>query len=250
VREVFERMVYKLVTYVVTGTEGLKKRYAEVYAISESKIKVMPNWISLTRFAPDGGALHLKIALGVPSNARVVLFAHRLSKRKGAQYIPAVAEALRNENAVIVVAGEGPEKESIKLKVKSLKLDERVRFVGAIPNHEMPLYYSMADVFIMPSDEEGFPRVILEAMAMGTPFGAFDVGGIREFIPKELQRYIVPHGDSEKFVSIVRELLAITTETLKELQKIEHDAVKQFETKKVVKRFYEMIVLQETRKEI
>lgn len=241
-RELFERMVYQLVTYVVTGTEGLKKKYAETYAIPESKILVIPNWISLKRFAPDGGAVRLKLRLGVPADAKVILFAHRLSKRKGAQYIPRIAEALKNENVVMVVVGEGPERQDLERRTKNLELRNKIKFIGAVPNHEMPLYYSMADVFIAPSDEDGFPRVILESMAMGVPFVAFDVGGIKEFVPQELSRFVVPHGDLERFIRAVREVLTASPHQIREIQSIEKNAVWQFETKEVAKRFYRMIV--------
>lgn len=240
-RELFERMVYKAVTHIVTGTEGLKKKYAEIYRIPEEKIRVMPNWISLKRFLRDGGALQLKIRLGISPASKVILFAHRLSRRKGAQYLPRIAEALKHERATIVVVGEGPEKQNLELRTKNLELENKIKFIGAIPNHEMPIYYSLADIFIMPSDEEGFPRVILESMAMGVPFVAFDVGGVKEFIPQELRQYIIPYGDIEQFARAVRELLTAQPEKMKELQDIEQKAVKQFETKEVAKRFYEII---------
>lgn len=244
-REMFERMVYAIVTYVVTGTEGLKKQYAKTYRIPELKILVMPNWISLARFAPDGGALRLKLQLGIPADAKVILFAHRLSKRKGAHSILGITEAFKNENVVMVVAGEGPEQQGVEQRAKSLELGNKLKFVGSVPNRQMPLYYSMADVFIMPSDEDGFPRVILESMAMGVPFVSFDVGGIKEFVPPELLGLVVPHGDSEGFVRAVRAMLTASPQKLNEIQAIERSAVRQFETKEVVKRFYEIVIAKE-----
>ncbi|MEK7067248.1 MAG: glycosyltransferase family 4 protein [Patescibacteria group bacterium] len=242
IRDWFERLAYEAVSFLVTGTEGLAKKYSEVYGISREKINIMPNWVSLARFTPDGGAFQLKIQLGISTDAKVVLFVHRLSQRKGAQYLSEIAESLKDENAVLVVAGDGPERESVKLKMKSLKLEGKVRFVGAVPNHQMPLYYSMADVLIIPSDEEGFPRVMLEAAAMGVPFAAFAVGGIAEVIPAEYKRYIAPSGDVAVFNTIVRELFELSSDEKERLSQELKNWVKQFDVSKVANRFLEIIL--------
>ncbi|MER3486106.1 MAG: glycosyl transferase, partial [Chloroflexota bacterium] len=65
----------------------------------------------------------------------------------------------------------------------------------------------MADVFMMPSLEEGFPRVLLEAMATGVPFVAVDVGGVRDILSPHQQRCVVPARDCDAFATRLVELL-------------------------------------------
>ncbi|OGZ34362.1 MAG: hypothetical protein A2Y98_01005, partial [Candidatus Portnoybacteria bacterium RBG_19FT_COMBO_36_7] len=88
--------------------------------------------------------------------------------------------ASKDKKIVFAVIGSGPQEESLKLKVKSLKLTDKILFLGAVP--EAHKYLKAFDVFAMPSVKEGLPYAILQAMAGGTPIIASDVGGIPEMI--------------------------------------------------------------------
>ena len=160
VRETFELLTYKLITYLVTGTEGLKKEYSRHYFLSLSKIKVLPNWIDLNNFKTNC-AVSEKIRKEIdPSGQnKILLFVHRLSKRKGAHYLPEIISGLKNENVILAVIGDGPEREMLESKVKSQK--SKVKFFGWVPNEKIQDYFGAADIFIMPSEEEGFPHVLL-----------------------------------------------------------------------------------------
>ncbi|MEK7636340.1 MAG: glycosyltransferase family 4 protein [Patescibacteria group bacterium] len=241
IRDWFERLAYEAVSFLVTGTEGLAKKYSEVYGISREKIKIMPNGISLKRFFKDNGIQVSREKLGI-RDEKIILFVHRLSQRKGARYLPEIAQAFKDEKVIFIVVGEGPEEENLKFKVKNLKLDGSVRFLGAISNIEIASYYACADVLIIPSDEEGFPRVMLEAGAMGVPFVAFGVGGIAEVIPAQYKRYIAPSGDIVAFNAIVRELLALSLDEKDQLSQELKNWVKQFDTPKVADRFAEIVL--------
>ncbi|KKU52335.1 MAG: hypothetical protein A3H69_05000 [Candidatus Sungbacteria bacterium RIFCSPLOWO2_02_FULL_47_9] len=241
-REAFERMAYRRVTFLVTGTESLKKRYALTYDIPGEKIKVLPNWISLERFKnlPDGEKDALKKKLGISDGAKVVLFAHRLSERKGVQHLPDILSSFAGGNIVFLVVGDGPECKNLKFKIENLKLQKNVRLLGWIPNAEMPKYYAIADLFIMPSDEEGFPRVLLEAMAMGIPFVAFGVGGVLEVVPSELKNLVVTSGAKKQFVGAMNYILNSSHENILIIQKREKEWVKKFNVKEVAKMFEEL----------
>ena len=106
-----------------------------------------------------------------------------------------------------MIAGEGPEEQSQKSKVKSQKLGDIIRFEGNVPARRVPLYMRAADVFFMPSDEEGFPHVLLEAMAAGTPFVAGNVGGVAEMIPEEMKKFLCSPNDVSCFAKHIRHFL-------------------------------------------
>ena len=218
-RDFFEHTVYKLIHFLVTGTEGLKKKYAEHYKLPLEKIKVMPNYIDVSSIKYQVLSIKndLKKNLNISSDTKVVLFVHRLSKRKGAYYLPEILKELKDENMVLLVVGDGPERKMIEVEASRQGLEAKIRFLGWLPQKDLAGYYAMADVFIMPSDEEGFPHVILESMVYGVPFVAFDVGGVKEIVPADALQYVVPSGDVKLFAEKTKELLLTSDESLNEM---------------------------------
>ena len=241
-RDSFERSVYRLVTFLVTGTEKLKNQYAEHYHLPLMKIKVMPNWVDVNRFSQKSGEeRNLKLQLNIPESAKIILFVHHLSKRKGAHYLPEIVKLLRDENVVLLIAGEGPEQEKLKAESERLKVSDMVRFLGCVPNKEIQNYFGIADVFILPSEEEGFPHVLLEAMAASVPFVAFDVGGVREIIPPEFIDYLVPKNEIAIFSNKIKELLNKEAKDLADLKQSELSWVRQFDIYNASRKFQELL---------
>lgn len=198
IRHVFRRV------NVVTGTQGLAESYAKIYRIPRQQIHVLPNSISLERFQM-GDVVSARAQFQIPEGSRVVTFIHHLSERKGAHYLPAIIKELANEQRLIFcIAGEGPHQEKL---VRELSALPNVRLLGALPNRDIPKLLSITNVLIMPSNEEGFPRVLLEAMAMGVPFVASNVGGVKDIIPPSMQSHVVTAGDTKTFSNEVRSLL-------------------------------------------
>ena len=263
VRDWFEHLAYDAVSFLVTGTEGLGKKYSEVYGIPAKRIKIMPNWISLKRFtpleknhpsatgavpsagrslagfiAPPADSLRETLHLG---NDKVVLFVHRLSKRKGALHLPAIAKGIYPHRLLII--GEGPELPSLTNVFREESIGN-MRILGVVPNSELPRYYSIASALIIPSEEEGFPRVMLEAAALGVPFTAFDVGGIREVIPERLRAYLAPGGDIKTLIAHAKTLIELMPDKRASLSGELHEWVKQFDLPIVADRFTDIILHQ------
>jgi len=169
---------------LVTGTERMKELYHEHYGISLRHIVVMPNWIDLTRFDTLPNRRDARATLGLHEEVPIVLFVHKLVERKGADLLTQIAECLPN-NVHMVVVGGGPLLDALKKQANGRGLNERMHFTGWVPARDIPMYMRAADVYVMPSREEGFPHTILEAMAAGTPFVATDVGGMKDIVPAE-----------------------------------------------------------------
>jgi len=219
-REFFERVTYKLIDHLVTGAPSLADKYSSVYGINRESIKIMPNWIDLNRFTPKGKRDEVRGKIGVPKDAKLVLFVHRLSKRKGADLILPVIEKLLDKipDVYIAVAGEGPEKENIKNSAdKDSLLSGRVKLLGTVPNSEIPGLFEASDAFLIPSREEGFPRVLLESWAMGVPAVAADVGAVRDIVPKERHDFVVEEGDIAGFANALVEAFVMDGEIEKKL---------------------------------
>lgn len=243
IRELFERLTYKAINYLVTGTEDMGRQYSQNYHLSPEKIKVMPNWINLKKVEIEKLRVkngELRKRLGISTEEKTLLFVHRLSKRKGAYHLPEILNKLRDENVVLVIVGDGPDRKNIESKIKEYGLWNKARFAGWIPNNELASYYDMADVFIMPSEEEGFPHVLLEAMAAGAPVVAFDVGGAKDVLPLLLADAIVPVGRVDELVSKIKFFLS-NSQLKPIIRDSERQQIKKFDIKNVVEKFKEIL---------
>ena len=239
-RERFERWAYSLVSFLVTGTEKLGEEYVKFYEIPRKKIKVMPNWIDNERFHGISDKNSFKRDRAIPEDRKVIFFAHHLSFRKGSRMIlPVARELLRlRKDFFMIIVGSGPDEQNLRDRVnKTDKLSAYVRITGAVPNRDIQKYFGVADVFFMPSQEEGFPRVILESMASGVPVVASDVGSVPEIIPSEMSPFIVDPNDGNAFVSAINALLSQTREETEKMRAVLLARAESFETSKIVRIF-------------
>jgi len=203
-RDIFFEIVLRAVNYLVTGVSILKHGYMEHYRLKAEKVKIMPNWVDLDRFkAIDTSPLFSKYSL--ENGKKYILFVHRLSKRKGVHYISKIAQNfINNPEIKFLVAGDGPDKNKLVEEIKNLG---NVVLLGKVPNSDIPGLMKISKLFFMPSEEEGFPRVLLEAMATGLPYVAFAVGGVREISSASQQEYICPLGDTDTMSFNIKKIL-------------------------------------------
>lgn len=209
----FEEKIFKFIlrnTILVTGPESLAKEYQERYGVKE--YRVLSNWVDTERFLPSRKPMaqaSQDLAKLAPESLdkRVVLFVHHLSKRKGSDLVPEIAKGFGND-VLFLMIGDGPEREALKSQITNSKLQTNIKILGKISNSEIPKYTQSADVFLMPSREEGSPHVLLEAMASGVPFVASDVGGVRELIPQDLEQFLCRPEDIKCFQNKIKTLLS------------------------------------------
>ncbi|MDP3794486.1 MAG: glycosyltransferase family 4 protein, partial [bacterium] len=242
-REFFERLTYRLITHLVTGTQSLAYAYARHYGIPVGRTRVMPNWIDTERIKNQESKIRrseFRAKLKIAAGRKAVLFIHRLSRRKGADLLPEIIRELDDEHSVCFIIGEGPERRAIESRIKNYGLKERARFCGAVPNRDLYQYYAVADALIMPSREEGFPRVLLEAMAFGVPFVASDVGGVRDIIPPSMYEYLVSGDDPQDFALSLRQLLVENASVLDELRYLLYAWVQRYDIDAVSRLFVEL----------
>ena len=203
-RPSFEESVFRFIlkhTTVVTGTESLAKEYQKRYRVRDYRI--LSNWVDADRLRPRESKEATKSWFGLKAENKIVLFVHHLSERKGADLIPKIAEAF--PGVYFLVAGEGPSKKS--LIDEASKSNAIIRILGGVANSDIAPYLQAADVFIMPSREEGLPHVILDTMAAGTPFVAADVGGTKDLVPRGYENFLCESGNVDCFQNKIKKLL-------------------------------------------
>lgn len=203
------RMALRLAHRLVTGTPRMADYYVREFGVARPKILVVPNDIDVARFRERPDRTAARAEIGVPLGTPVVLFVHRLAPRKGAHHILPIAELVQaaTPGVVFLVVGAGPMLGALASEVEARRLADSVRIVGPVPNRRVALYYAAADVFLMPSEEEGFPRVLLEAQAAGVPFVAADVGGVLDVVTPRQAEFVIPRGMIDALAGSVTRLL-------------------------------------------
>ena len=152
-----------------------------------SKIDIYHYWVDQAVFKPLDKD-RAKKQLGWEGKF-IVLFVGRLIRIKGASLLLEVAKETAKKICFVFI-GDGPL--ANKLKKASAKMSN-VFFLGKKDNRDLPLYYNAADIFVIPSQyEEGFGRVILEALSCGTPVVGSNRGGIPEAVTSSVGILVKP----------------------------------------------------------
>ena len=200
------RLNLKLINYLVTAPLEMKKYYQKYFTVPTSKIKLLPGWVNIQRFKKVDkekiGQLKNKLKL---KHKKVILFIHWLSPRKGSRYLPKIIEQTlkKEEDIIFVIIGVGPDFQWLQKELLKRNFLNSVRMLGAVPNQEIPVYFKLADVFILPSKEEELGRVHFEAMAAGVPIVAFSTEGSRALLSKDQKKLMIEKGNIKKFVRAI-----------------------------------------------
>jgi len=138
----------------------------------------------------------------------VVLFCAKLqSWKRPLDVLRAFARAQVTE-AVLVFAGEGPQRAEIHAEAEALGIASRVRFLGFVNQSGLPAVYSSADLFVLPSEYDPCPVVVCEAMLCGCPAVISDrIRGRFDLVKPGETGEIFPCGDIETLAGIMRKLL-------------------------------------------
>lgn len=167
---------------ILVLTQSIKESLIKL-GIPKNKIEIYHYWVDQKIFNKQKNS---KKKLGW-ENEFIVLFVGRLVEVKGVKIIFDLAKILWDINFVIV--GSGPLAKELKQIVLTYK---NVKFVGKIDNEKLPVYYSTADILLLPSKlieqeyEEGTPRVMIEALHCGLPVISTKSGGISDIFDKKI----------------------------------------------------------------
>lgn len=193
---------------IITVSRAFARQLARI--AREDRITVLHNSInidSLASISPEE-ARSLREKLDIATDERVLLAVGRLSHEKGhADLISAFGLIVKaHPQTKLVIVGDGPERERLEHQAASSGLGNRIIFTGQIS--DAPVYYRMADAFVLPSHSEGSPNVLLEAMAASLPVVATRVGGVPEIANDEESALLVTARDAQSIADAVIRLLA------------------------------------------
>lgn len=165
--------------------------------------RVLRNGVDLELFHPEGRT-EARAELGF--EGRVVLSVGNLVELKGHHL---AIEALANvADTALVIVGSGPEEARLRALAARLGMSERVRFVAVVTQTDLRRYYAAADLLVLASSREGWPNVLLEAMACGTPVVATRVWGMPEVVAAPEAGLLVPERSVPALRAGIEALLA------------------------------------------
>jgi len=187
---------------LIAVSSGLKQRLIDL-GIAADRVEVLRNGVDLALFRPhDRNAERRALGLTRPTllavGNLVALKRHRLM-------IEAVAQMPDVELAIV---GDGPERAGLERLARERRVADRVRFFGRIAQHRLPEIYSAADVLLLVSTHEGWPNVLLESMACGTPVIVSDLAGIADIVRAPAVGRILSEVTPSRLADTARDLLA------------------------------------------
>ena len=153
---------------VICVSESTRADAIRYCGADPTKTYVVPNGVNPSRFHPEGPAR--REDLGLSRQDRVILYVGGLHQRKN---VLALVRALRYlpPACKLLAVGTGPQEyvQALQRAARADGVAERVILAGYVPYPDLPPYYRAADLFVLPSSYEGFPKVLLEALASGVP---------------------------------------------------------------------------------
>ncbi len=205
-----ERTIVRRATAIVTASSherGLLERY---YDADVARMHTVPCGVDLELFKAMDRSVARRM-LKLDTAAPVLLWVGRLEKLKGVDIlIDAVAQLDSRDFTLLIVGGdehaEGLSRE-LCAQAEAAGIAANVRFEGAVPHEDLPVYYSAADVCVVPSYYESFGLVAVEAMACGTPVVASRVGGLVSTVTDGVNGYLIPWRCPEPFAEKLEVLL-------------------------------------------
>jgi glycosyltransferase involved in cell wall biosynthesis len=209
------RQVFARSDAVSACSEDLRQR-ALALGAPPQRSRLIPYGVDPQAFAPVPGAgAALRQRLGLPPDTPVVLALGRLVYKKGFTYLIQAAPAIlaAHPEARLVIVGSGDLAGALQQQVAALGLAERVLLPGPVARDLVPLYFSGADVFVLPSvvdqqgNVDGLPNALLEAMASQVAIVASDVAGVPLAITHEHNGLLVPPKDAPALAQAVTRLL-------------------------------------------
>ncbi len=204
----------RLMSYSYDKVVGVSAHTAEnlrkYEGIAEKRLEVILNgidggWYRAESARADSSAL--RRAAGLSGFKRVIGLGVRLEEQKGIRFLLAAMPQIlsRHPDTGLAIAGAGSQAEALQAQAESLGIAGNVRFLGAFP--QLTSFYPLIDLFVLPSLWEGLPLCLLEAMCLGLPIVATQVGGVGDLIKDGETGLLVPAESPKALAAAVTELL-------------------------------------------
>ncbi|HVE64213.1 MAG TPA: D-inositol-3-phosphate glycosyltransferase [Mycobacteriales bacterium] len=218
-RVIGEEQVVAAATRLVASTDTEAAELVSLYDARPDQVCTIAPGVDLNRFSPGPGRAESLAAIGLPADAVLLLFVGRVQPLKAPDVLLRAAAvllqrdpSLRARLRVDIVGGPSGtgtrDPENLVQLAQSLHLGEVVRFLDPVHQERLAEFYRAAEVVVVPSYNESFGLVALEAQACGTPVVAARVGGLRTAVRDGVSGVLVDGHDPGDFADVIAALLA------------------------------------------
>jgi len=231
-----ERRHARRAPLVLTTSQYCAERITSLYGVPPERLQVVPEGIDPAAWEPAAEP-------GLERQpATVLCVARQYPRKRVVDLIEAFAEvAVRLPRARLVVIGDGPEHRQLQQRVVQLGLGSVVQLLGALPDdQEVRRWYRRATLFCLPSLQEGFGIVFLEAMASGLPVVSTTATAIPEVVPDGEAGLLVPPRDPQALAAALLRLLQ-DPDLVARLRDAGRRHARQFSWERVADRFLEVV---------
>lgn len=225
-------------TYATVAVATTQIGLLESEGVRRDSIVHIPNAVPLDELRRRAGEGPSRSDLCIPEEAKVILHAARFTPPKGQPVTLRAVAGLRERlgDVRVLFAGDGPEEEKVRREAAQLDA-EWASFLGS--RDDVPALMRVADLAVLPSSAEALPMSLLEAMALGTPAVATDVGDVRWLFEAVGGGLCVPAGDEEAFAAACGRLLG-EPELHRRLAEAGRAAVAEFDVPRMAERYAEV----------
>lgn len=200
----------------------------------DKQVLSIKNGVDFNKFNRFVSYPDIRMKLGIHHDEIVIANVAVLNERKGQHYlINAIAELRKQYPVHLLLVGEGSFRETLENCVKEINAIEFVHFLGR--RSDVNVVLANSDLFVLSSNHEGLPNSLMEAMAMGLPCIATDVGGVRQLITNSSQGFVIPPKNPQKIVAAITYYLD-NKKVMKEVGKNAYEIIcKNYEQQAVAK---------------
>ncbi len=189
----FTRRTIHGVDALLTVSEAMRRSAIDEYGARPDRVHTIVNGFNTGIFGPADQA-QARQRCGVAASEQLVVYVGRFVEEKGLRELVTAAQRLasRNERFRLVLIGDGVMKAQLMTLVGAADLKGKVYLPGGLPPEKVAQWISASDVLTLPSWSEGYPNVVVEAVACGRPVVATDVGGTNEILNNDNGILIAP----------------------------------------------------------
>jgi glycosyltransferase involved in cell wall biosynthesis len=193
--------VFNRAAHVTVVSNFLKKKLTSVIPIPSAKITVRSMPVNIEQFSPSEKKRTEK--------RKTILCVARYTKQKRLDTLIEALSLLREEGLDFkaILIGEGEEEENLKKMIQTLALSGEVTLIPLMSQQKLSRYYRESDVVVLPSVDEGFGLVLVEAQLCQTPVIGADSGGIPDIIEPEKTGLLFPPGEAHSLAYSINRIL-------------------------------------------